>query len=146
MGGVATLKVNPLLLGAGTHAVTAGYNTYAAGVNPNFYASTSNTVTVTVVPVNTAAVLSASASGTVSYGTPDSFTVNVTDPVTGLVPTGVVEFFDGGTVLASVRLNAQGQATLSKSLAVGPHSITVMYVGTANFGSAGSNPIALTVS
>jgi hypothetical protein len=50
------------------------------------------------------------------------------------IPTGSVSFKNGSTLLATVPINAAGQAMFStSSLALGPHSITATYLGDSSF-------------
>jgi hypothetical protein len=141
VSGVARFISGPTQLPAGTDVVTAVY-----GGTANFQPATSNTSILSVNQVATSAALSASASGTVAYGTPVTFTAGVTDPDTGLVPEGMVQFWDGTALLVTVTLNAQGKALLTKALARGSHSITAVYLGGANFLASTSGAVALTVS
>jgi hypothetical protein len=141
VAGTATFTTRPSALPAGTDVVTAVYNGTV-----DFQAATSNTISQGVSPANTAVALSSTALGTVAYGTPVTFTAAVTDPDTGLVPAGQVQFWDGTTLLATVGLNAQGKASLTRSLSRGSHSITAVYLGNSNFNGSTSGAIALTVS
>jgi ELWxxDGT repeat protein len=69
-------------------------------------------------------------------------TVSAKAPGTG-TPTGSVLFMDGQTVLGLVKLNAGGVATLkTKTLALGKHLVTAVYLGDLHFGKAIS-PAAL---
>jgi hypothetical protein len=126
---------------AGDHTVTAVY-----GGTASYLGSTSNAVTQSVSPATTSVALSGTASGTVSFGTPVTFTAAVTAADTGLVPAGMVQFWDGTTLLATVGLNAQGKASLTRSLARGGHSIRAVYLGNANFAAGTSDAVALTIS
>ena len=117
------------LIPSGSHTVTAIY-----GGNVNFFAAAPVSVSQTVTPAKTATTLTSDASSsTVTYGTAVTFTATVTDPDTGLTPNGSVQFWDGTTLLATVALNGQGNAFLTKSLARGAHSITAKFVGSSNF-------------
>jgi len=59
------------------------------------------------------------------------------------IPTGSVTFKDGATVLATVAINAAGQATFStSSFAVGSHSITATYSGDSNFSGGASTVLS----
>src|SRR5262249_49374632 len=56
-------------------------------------------------------------------------TVTLTATVTalgGVVPTGVVNFLDGNTVVSLALLDANGQATVPVSLGVGTHALTAV--------------------
>ena len=81
--------------------------------------------------VNLASSLNPSISGQV-------VTLSATVPGTaGMVPTGTITFQDGATVLATMTLNASGQAQMqTTTLSVGMHTITAVYSGDSNF-SAG---------
>lgn len=57
--------------------------------------------------------------------------------VAGLVPTGTVIFSDGATVLGTITLGRNAQATLQiATLSVGSHPIQAAYSGDTNFGNA----------
>jgi hypothetical protein len=132
--GQATLTV---ALAIGNHVLTASF-----GGSNAFDPSTSAAVAGTVSPAATAVVLSAS-TNPVRTGAPVTFTATVTAVAPGAgTPTGTVTFFDGGTVLGTVKVNANGQASLTLSLAiVGSHAIKAAYSGDSNF-TAGSQTIA----
>src|SRR5207247_2398099 len=108
VNGSASLSISTLT--AGTHPLTATYNGSAA-----FAASTSPTVTHTVVNNNntpaTTTSLTASAS-TIRSANFITFTATVSPvpPAVG-TPTGTVSFFDGTTLIATVPMSS-GQATL----------------------------------
>jgi hypothetical protein len=141
VNGTASFTTKPSALPGGSHTVTAVY----AGT-ASFQAATSNAVSQSVSPANTSVVLSSTASGSVAFGTAVTFTATVTDPDTGQVPAGQVQFFDGTTLVGTAAVNLQGKAVWTKSLGHGPHSITAVYVATANFNGSTSNAVALNVS
>ena len=59
------------------------------------------------------------------------------------VPTGMVEFLDGGGVIGTGVLDGSGVATLTTStLALGTHPISVKYAATQNFGAAASGVLS----
>jgi PhoPQ-activated pathogenicity-related protein len=61
-------------------------------------------------------------------------------------PSGSVEFLDGNTVLATVTLNG-GKANFSTTaLAIGGHSISVVYSGDSNFSGSTSSVLTQTVN
>jgi hypothetical protein len=68
------------------------------------------------------------------------------DPGTGLVPVGMVQLLDDTTLLATVVLNGQGTASLTRKLAAGGHTNTGVYLGNGNFNGSMSGAVALTVS
>jgi hypothetical protein len=63
-----------------------------------------------------------------------------------MVPVGQIQFWDGTTLLATVSLNGQGKASLTRSLAHGTHAITTLYLGNANFNCSTSGSAVLTVA
>jgi hypothetical protein len=91
-----------------------------------------NTTTppVAAAPVATATSLSADVNPAV-FGQP----VDVTATVTAAkgTPTGTVTFYDGGTVLAEVALDPNGQAVFVAKLGVGPHALRAVFAGTGGF-------------
>ncbi|WP_455072802.1 Ig-like domain repeat protein, partial [Paenibacillus caseinilyticus] len=73
-------------------------------------------------------------------------TVSVVAPDTG-TPTGTVTFKDGATLLGTEVLNGSGTAVFSRpSLAVGSHSITAQYNGSANYQFSVSSAVVQTVN
>jgi hypothetical protein len=141
--GVATLP-NVSLAG-----IAAG--TYAGGVAASFtgdanYTGSSGSNSLVVSKAGTATTLNASATGTVARGTSVTFTATVTDPVTGLVPTDQVQFWDGTTLLATVTLNGNGVASwTTEHLKHGSNHIKAVYLGTTNFLGSTSNTLTLKV-
>jgi hypothetical protein len=74
---------------------------------------------------------------------PITFTASVTAGTGTAVPTGLVAFTDGSTLLGVVTLGSTGQAALTTSvLAVGLHQITAYYIGVSGFLSSQSPEIA----
>jgi hypothetical protein len=138
VGGAASFTTKSVP--AGIHAVTAVY-----GGTANYQPATSNAVDPSVVPANTTTAWAGTAPGTIAYGTRVTFTVAVNDPDTGLVPAGPVQFWDGTVLLATVNLNGQGKASLTRSLARGTHAITAVYLGNANFNGSASGAVSLAV-
>jgi len=75
---------------------------------------------------------------------PGQSTVTFTAAVAGNcnIPTGVVTFLDGATILGTAPLNSGGVATFDTSfLFVGTHPITATYPGDFNFEASTSNTI-----
>jgi hypothetical protein len=128
----------------GTHVLTAVYSG-----DTTHLGSTSAPVTVTVVPVATptkaqTVTMLTSNLDPATTGQSVTFTANVvaTGP-SAVVPTGVVTFLDGGTMLGTKPLVGSGVASFSTSaLSVGVHAITASYGGDAN--SIGSVSAVLT--
>ncbi|HVX11910.1 MAG TPA: Ig-like domain repeat protein [Pirellulales bacterium] len=111
---------------------------------------TYNTNSVVLTTANTASTVVASANPA-PLGQSVTFTATVA-PVTGVtgVPTGSVNFYDGMTLLGPGTLatvSGHQQATFStSSLAVGSHSITVVYGGDTNFNGSTSSVLTEKVS
>ena len=137
-GGTAIFSTSSLTVGS--HNITAVY-----GGDGNFAASTSSPALTQVV--NKAAT-TASVTATLNpatFGQPVILTATVAAASSGLgTATGSVTFMDGTTTLGTAPLTG-GTATFStSSLAIGSHSITVVYGGDANFAGSTSSP-ALTL-
>ena len=135
--GQATLSNSTL--GVGSHPITAVYSGSAS-----FAGSTSSVLTETVTKAATSSVVSSSLNPA-KYGSSIAFVATVKSSTTG-VPSGTVTFRDGSSILGSVTLSS-GKATLSRStLAVGSHSISVVYGGSANFTGSTSSALTETVT
>ncbi|MGH6670947.1 MAG: S8 family serine peptidase [Xanthobacteraceae bacterium] len=110
----------------------AGTGTVAVTVTSRGGTSTTS-VAFTYAPGGSTTSLSSSPNPS-SLGQTVTFTANVT----GLAPTGTVNFFDGGTQIGRQTL-AGGTASLTtSSLAVGTHSITARYGGDPNNAASAS--------
>ena len=83
---------------------------------------------------------------TPSFG--QAVTLTDTLPVLGgTAPTGTVTFYNGSTSIGAGAVNASGVATLTTgALPVGANSITAVYGGDTNYGSATSNTVTVTVA
>jgi hypothetical protein len=80
-----------------------------------------------------------------NVGNSVTFTATVTAP-TG-IPTGVVSFYDGTTLLGTGALNGSGVATFTTStLTAGSHPITAVYNGDVNDGTSTSAVLTQTVN
>ena len=124
-------------LGGGSHVITATY----AG-DSSFAPSTSTPITQVVDPAPSAVSLTSSANPS-ALGTAVSFTATVTSSAG--TPTGTVSFIDGASVVGSATL-ASGQTTVELSnLAVGTHSLTALYIATADFASSTSTSLSQVV-
>lgn len=105
-----------------------------------------NTNSVVLTAANTtSAVVSSANPATLNQSVTFTATIAPVSGVTG-TPGGTVNFFDGATLLGSGTLSTvsgQQQATFStSSLAIGPHSITAVYGGDANFNGSTSPALA----
>jgi hypothetical protein len=122
-GTITSGKLN--VTGAGTIVVAANQTG-----NTNYAAAAQVTQSVVVNKAAAAVALQSSANPSIAQS---SVTFTATVNSTAGVPAGSVSFFDGTTALGSGTLSA-GVATYStSSLAAGPHSITAVYSGDANF-------------
>jgi hypothetical protein len=138
-GGVATLTTNALPLGS--NALIAGYS--GGG---NFAPSTSYPIAllVSLIPTTTSLV---SSSATAAVGTTVTLTATVANSSGSMVPTGMVSFSDGGTVLGSPSVDGNGVATYStSSLAAGTHAILASYAGDATHATSTSTVLLETIS
>jgi len=126
-------------LSVGQHEITA---VYSGGIGVG--GGTSNTVVQIVNPAQAVSVQLSSSLNPSQPGTLVTFTATVKG--TGSTPTGTAVFEDGATVLGTSSL-VGGVATLAtSSLAAGTHSITAVYNGDSNYGSASSSPLAQNVA
>jgi hypothetical protein len=121
----------------GTYPITATL-TPGGTTNLSNYTITNTPGTLTITPAPapaaTTTALTSSASPA-TLGTNITFTATVTT-TTG-VPSGVVVFSDGSTVLGQQTLNAGGVATFSTAtLTAGTHTITATFQATASFTSS----------
>jgi len=137
--GQATYSTSSLAVG--THSITAVYQ----GAT-DFGTSTSSAINQ---KVNKAATTSSIGGPTdPPVNTQVTFTATVVPTAPGSVaPTGTVTFYSGSTVLGTVPINSQGQATLPVTFKkAGTYKITVKYSGDANFAASTSAAFQETVS
>ncbi|MBW4040266.1 MAG: hypothetical protein HIU91_15695, partial [Acidobacteria bacterium] len=114
-------------LGAGTYPITAVYSG-----STEYASSTSNTVIEVVNGAPTTTTLASSLNPS-TFGQPVTFTATVAAPQSPTQPTGTVTFLDGSATLGSAPLSASSLTQFTTSnLAVGSHSITALYTGSAN--------------
>jgi hypothetical protein len=67
-------------------------------------------------------------------GQPVTFTATVAPSLVSTIPTGTIKFSDGATILATVPLDQNGQASFTTSgLSLGTHTIRTKYSGDRNF-------------
>jgi len=129
--GVATLTTSGM--GIGSHNMTAAFSG-DAHLSPS---SDSLSQVVVVVPTTT---LVTSTQNPSTYGVTDTMTATVTAQ-DGSPVSGSVTFSDGSTVLATVPLSG-GKASFDASgLAVGAHTITASYSGSASDAASTSAPL-----
>jgi hypothetical protein len=125
ISGKATFSTSALTVGA--HSVTATYNG-----SLDYNASTSAVLTQTVNKAATSTMLTSSPNPS-TLGQTVTFKVTVATLAPGSgTPTGSVTLKDGGTALQTASL-ASGKAAFTRSsLAHGSHSMTAVYLGSAN--------------
>jgi large repetitive protein len=109
-------------LAQGTHNMTISYS------GDTNYLAISSPLTVTVLGSTSTTV--ASSLNPVLSGQ----TVTFTATVTPAAATGTVSFYDGQTLLSTVTLTNGVAAYSSSTLALGTHSITANYSGSASYG------------
>jgi FKBP-type peptidyl-prolyl cis-trans isomerase len=99
-----------------------------------------------LLSVATDTALAASTNASV-YGQDVTYTAAVTAPGTNDVPTGIVNFLDGTTLLGTANVSASGKATFDVyNLFKGAHSITAKYTGNSTLGKSVSSAQALTIT
>jgi len=135
-GGNASLVTSALP--AGSHSITATYNG-----DSNFATSTSAATAQQVNPAATQTTVTA-APNPGTTGQPVTFTALVLALAPGNgTPTGTVDFFDGSTLLGSATLSGGTASFTTSALTASSHSITAVFVGSADF--SGSTSIGLDV-
>jgi hypothetical protein len=129
----------------GTHVLTAVYSGDATHL-PSASAPVTVVVVAAATKAQTVTMLTSSLDPATS-GQSVTFTANVVAAGSAAMPTGVVTFFDGSTVLGTKTLVGSGVASLStSSLGVGAHAITASYSGDANSGAGVSSVLTETVN
>ena len=124
--GQATITISNL--GAGAYSIVATYQ-----ATTTFATSSSAAVNESVVGAESVTSLNASPNPATA-GQTVTFTANVHAGQGSAIPTGMVTFSDGANVLGSAPLNSSGAATFcTASLAIGTHTLTASYGGSANF-------------
>ncbi len=128
LGSPDTATFTTSSLAVGTQSITAVYSGDA-----NFTTSTSSTLTQTVKQASTTTSVVSSANPS-TYGQAVTFTATISpvSPGSG-TPTGTVTFYDGSTTLGTATLSGGIASFTTSSLAVGTHSIKVVYSGDTNF-------------
>ncbi len=127
-----TFTFSTSTLAVGTHTLTVAYSGDADN-SP----ATSNSITVTVQQSTTATTLFSSTNPSVA-GRSLVLTASVTSSGANLA--GSVSFADGGAVLGTVTLGANGAATFStSSLVPGSHTLTAVYSGDTNHSASTSS-------
>jgi hypothetical protein len=116
------------------------------GGDTNFNTSTSSTLSQVVNKASTTTTVTSSANPSV-YGQSVMFTATVAAVSPGAgTPTGTVTFKDGSTVLGTGTLSGGVATYTTSTLALGTHSITVVYGGDTNFASSTSGALSQVVN
>ena len=152
MDGASSLGTITLNSGAGdlsvalngtgsSHSITGQY-----GGNASFNSATSTAISQTVNAAATIVTLTPSANPSLA-GNQVTFTatVSVTAPGQG-TPLGSVTFLDGSTAMGTAQLSGASASFSTSSLAVGTHSITASYAGSAAFAPSISVAVPQVVS
>lgn len=124
-------------LAAGSYQITA---VYAGDTNDTSSTSPSVSEVVGTIPTTTG-LTSATTTG---VNAQTILVATVQDSGTsGPVPTGVVTFKTGSTVIGTATLNSDGVATLTPDLATGTYSIIAYYPGDTLHGASQSLPVSI---
>jgi len=139
VAGASTITTSAFAVG--THSITAVYG----GVS-NFNGSTSSVLSQVVSRAGTATGVTSSNSPSL-FGVPITLTASVAAVAPGSgVPAGAITFQDGATAIGTANV-VGGVATLTtSSLAVGTHSITAAYAGSASFVGSTSPVLSQVIS
>ena len=136
-GGIATTTAT---FASGSHNISAAYSG-----SSTLAPSTSNTLAETIGTIATTTTLTSSANQ-ITQGTSVTLTASVAPASGTTAPTGMVNFYNGATLLGNAPLHG-GVATLAtSSLPIGTNSISATYQGTTSFGPSTSSTITITVT
>ena len=141
--GTATCTTS--ILPAGNNTITAVYSG-----NANYGASTAPSISQTVSPAVTTAVVAANSSST-TWGQPVIFTATVAPvaPATLAPSAGTVSFTNGGTAIPAcgARPITAGSSTCTTiALPAGTHTVAAVYSGNGNYTTSTAPGIVQTVS
>ncbi len=134
----ATASLTTASLTVGTHTITVGYSG-----DFNFDPSTSTPLTQVVTGYPTTTTLAALPDPVNAFG---SLTLTSTVASNFGTPSGTITFSAGGTMLATVPLNANGQASATIStLGAGTYNLVAIYAATTTYAGSSSAPVTETV-
>jgi hypothetical protein len=129
---------------AGT-VLTVGQQTLTATFAPadtTDYTTTTDTVTLNVIPVTPVVTLSSSANPVfMTYAV--SFTASL--PSFASTQTGTMTFYDGSAQIGTATLSGGSATLMTTALAAGMHSITAVYSGDSNYGPGTSSAVPETI-
>ena len=141
--GAASLTTSTLSTTA-AHSVTAVYSGDA-----KYAASTSPAVVIAKGSASVSTVTTLSATANAANGTPITFSANIgsTSLANNTFPTGVLQFYDGATLLATQPVVGTGASytTSALSTSVG-HTIIATYTGDSSYLPSSSTPLILSKS
>jgi hypothetical protein len=126
-------------LTGGKHAFIAQYNG-----DPNYKGSNSSTISATVDKVATTLAVTTSANPVV-FGAPVTINVAASFTILGKVVTGTVHFFSGSTLIGTQTLSSGHASFTTSALSGGSDSISVHYLGDANYLAVESPAVTETV-
>jgi parallel beta-helix repeat protein len=137
--GVATLTLSNLSVSG--HTITAVYGGDAGNLG------SSDSLSQLVNKDHTSTTLTSSSTSS-TYGQSLTFTATVSLADLGAgMPSGLVTFLDGATVVGTASVAADGTAVLTtSSLSVGGHTITAVYSGDDDFAGSASAPLSQAIS
>ena len=166
-----TTSSEPLQAGQGTFAVTStgtySGTVYLPGGTYTVYASyggngtsapsssTPQSITVgsgaskvTLTALNELGSVAATSGASTTYGTQLLLTATPapSSSASGATATGTVTFTDGGTVIGTEPVSANGAAVLNWAPLVGSHSVTASYSGDSSYAASTSSAFTLTVT
>ena len=144
--GQATLDANGTATLPATTFAVGSYDLYATYSGDTKFVA-ANAADQTLVVETATAVTITSSAPTSLPGAPVTFTATLSGGSGTSQPSGSVRFMDGNAFLGTANLDTSGVATCATStLALGPHSITVMYAGDSNFAAITSAPFIETIA
>ncbi len=132
-GGAVTIPISGLSAVTSPHSIQFSYSGDNVGLG---YAPNSVTINQVVSPAAATTTLSPTVAS--FYGQPVTFNATVTSSA-GTPTTGVVNFYDGTTLIGSGNLGPSNTAsfpTTATQLAVGNHTITAKFAGAGNFAAS----------
>lgn len=144
VGGTGQASFSSAALAAGSHTITASFT----GTNGWANSSGSDSAAPQVVSKDATTSQLTSSAAIAVFGQAVTFTATVTaNQPGGGVPTSTVTFKDGATILGTPSLDGAGHATLTIStLAIGTHSMSLVYGGDTNFGGSASTNLIETIT
>ncbi|HXS96965.1 MAG TPA: Ig-like domain repeat protein [Candidatus Limnocylindrales bacterium] len=148
-GNVTTATCTATYASAGSHTVTASFNSSNTGQWNN---ATSSGITVSVGLTTTSiSAVTSTATNSYTYGTPTDLRATVTPSTNTINPlfgNNTVKFLDGATVLGTATPDGTGLAVLpAVLLAGGSHSVTAQFTGDSSYSASPvSGTLTITVN